>query len=398
MAKIAGDKSDIIKAVPMACADEDTAVEFLEDMRWEREPSCPRCGDVDVYMMKDRKTGERSSRYLWRCRGCARQFTVRIGTIMEDSRIPMRHWCFAFWAACSSKKGVSALQIKRQTGLTYKSALFLMHRVRYAMNGAANSGPLSGDVEHDATYVGGKIRPRTNRGKRRPRGYKRMENKTPVIAVVERSGQARAEVTTNVTSANLAKHIRENVDPGAARLHTDEASQGEFKRSSQHLRKEEELRWRQASADGRIELCVRRWVHPVVPRWGAGSIGRGFGKKLLEGCRARSRRWQPACLPLLGRAGFANVVACHLSVFVLCRGATYRSSSEKRLRFFKPAVVAYVRSPGSCAAHRRRSRENCGGTQQREVETSSIEPRPPNGMPIGERSVRKLPNSLRTAN
>ena len=180
--------------------------------------------------------------------------------------------------------------------------------------------------------------------------------------------------------------------------HSDRGVQGEFKRSSQHLRKEEELRWRQASADGRIELCVRRWVHPVVPRWGAGSIGRGFGKKLLEGCRARSRRWQPACLPLLGRAGFANVVVCHLSVFVLCRGATYRSSSEKRLRFFKPAVVAYVRSPGSCAAHRRRSRENCGGTQQREVETSSIEPRPPNGMPIGERSVRKLPNSLGTAN
>ena len=180
--------------------------------------------------------------------------------------------------------------------------------------------------------------------------------------------------------------------------HSDLGTQGEFKRSSQHLRKEEELRWRQASADGRIELCVRRWVHPVVPRWGAGSIGRGFGKKLLEGCRARNRRWQPACLPLLGRAGFANVVACHLSVFVLCRGATYRSSSEKRLRFFKPSVVAYVRSPGSCAAHRRRSRENCGGTQQREVETSSIEPRPPNGMPIGERSVRKLPNSLRTAN
>ena len=180
--------------------------------------------------------------------------------------------------------------------------------------------------------------------------------------------------------------------------HSVVLTEGEFKRSSQHLRKEEELRWRQASADGRIELCVRRWVHPVVPRWGAGSIGRGFGKKLLEGCRARSRRWQPACLPLLERAGFANVVACHLSVFVLCRGATYRSSSEKRLRFFKPAVVAYVRSPGSCAAHRRRSRENCGGTQQREVETSSIEPRPPNGMPIGERSVRKLPNSLRTAN
>ena len=142
------------------------------------------------------------------------------------------------------------------------------------------------------------------------------------------------------------------------------------------------------------EMMVEAYVSGVSQRKIRDELS--FGKKLLEGCRARSRRWQPACLPLLERAGFANVVACHLSVFVLCRGATYRSSSEKRLRFFKPAVVAYVRSPGSCAAHRRRSRENCGGTQQREVETSSIEPRPPNGMPIGERSVRKLPNSLRT--
>ena len=157
--------------------------------------------------------------------------------------------------------------------------------------------------------------------------------------------------------------------------HSDRGVQGGFKRSSQHLKKEEELRWRQASADGRIELYVRRCVHPVVPRWDAGSIGRGSGRKSLEGCRARSRRWQPACLPLLARAGFANVVACHLSVFVLCRGATYRSSSEKRLRFFMLAVAACARSPGSWAAHRRRSRENCGGTQQHEVETSSIEPR-----------------------
>ena len=182
------------------------------------------------------------------------------------------------------------------------------------------------------------------------------------------------------------------------RPHSARCVQGGFKRSSQHLKKEEELRWRQASADGRIELYVRRCVHPVVPRWDAGSIGRGSGRKSLEGCRARSRRWQPACLPLLARAGFANVVACHLSVFVLCRGATYRSSSEKRLRFFMLAVAACARSPGSWAAHRRRSRENCGGTQQHEVETSSIEPQPPNGMPIDERDVRKLPNSLQTAN
>ena len=198
----------------------------------------------------------------------------------------------------------------------------------------------------------------------------------------------------------LEQAICDREEDEAERLvhHSDRGVQGGFKRSSQHLKKEEELRWRQASADGRIELYVRRCVHPVVPRWDAGSIGRGSGRKSLEGCRARSRRWQPACLPLLARAGFANVVACHLSVFVLCRGATYRSSSEKRLRFFMLAVAACARSPGSWAAHRRRSRENCGGTQQHEVETSRIEPQPPNGMPIDERDVRKLPNSLQTAN
>ena len=141
-----------------------------------------------------------------------------------------------------------------------------------------------------------------------------------------------------------------------------------------------------ASADGFTRSS------PVgAPGASAEVLGRSCSRAVERGVGGGSRRVSRCW----GRAGFANVVACHLSVFVLCRGATYRSSSEKRLRFFKPAVVAYVRSPGSCAAHRRRSRENCGGTQQREVETSSIEPRPPNGMPIGERSVRKLPNSLR---
>lgn len=132
--KVASDKSEIVTSIPLACADEQAAVEFLEDHRWGDCPGCPRCGDTDVYQMKDAKTGERNKRFLWRCRGCKKQFTVRIGTVFEDSRIHLRHWCYALWAACSSKKGVSALQIKRQTGLTYKSALFVMQRIRYAMS------------------------------------------------------------------------------------------------------------------------------------------------------------------------------------------------------------------------------------------------------------------------
>ena len=135
--KVASDKSEVIARIPMACANEAAAVEFMEELRFGDDPFCPRCGSVDVYQMKDRKTGERNRRFLWRCRDCERQYSVRIGTVMEESAIPLHVWCFAFWAACSSKKGVSALQIQRQSGLSYKSALFLMHRIRYAMAGSA---------------------------------------------------------------------------------------------------------------------------------------------------------------------------------------------------------------------------------------------------------------------
>ena len=150
--KVATDKSAIVTAIPFACANERAAVEFMELQRWEGEAPCPRCGDMNVYQMQDRQTGERQKNYRWRCRGCQQQFTVRVGTVMEDSPIPLRHWCLAFYLACTAKKGVSAMQIKRQTGLSYKSALFLMHRIHYAMQ-PEHDTPLSGTVEVDQTYV-----------------------------------------------------------------------------------------------------------------------------------------------------------------------------------------------------------------------------------------------------
>ncbi len=156
MDKVAKDKSAIVAALPKACSDESTAVEFLEAQRWNGSPFCPRCEAKDVYQLRGRD-GKRNKRFLWVCRDCGDQFTVRINTVFEDSRIPLRHWCYAFWAACASKKGVSALQIKRQTGLSYKSALFLMHRIRYAMT-PPRSPRLDGTVEVDETYVGGKPR------------------------------------------------------------------------------------------------------------------------------------------------------------------------------------------------------------------------------------------------
>src|SRR6266513_1416383 len=156
MGKVAQNGSQVVAELPRACSDELAAVEFLERQRWGDSPACPRCGATDVYQMKGRD-GERNTRFLWACRDCGDQYTVRIGTVFEDSRIPLRHWCYAFWAACASKKGVSALQIKRQTGVSYKSALFMMHRIRWAM-AEAPTGPLGGIVEADETYVGGKPR------------------------------------------------------------------------------------------------------------------------------------------------------------------------------------------------------------------------------------------------
>lgn len=224
-AKIAKDKSDIVAELPLACSDEDAAVEFMERQRWGDSPACVHCGDTNVYQMRDRKTGGRNKRYLWRCRGCGKQYTVRVGTVMEDSQIPLRHWCYAFWAACSSKKGVSALQIKRQTGLSYKSALFLMHRIRWAMAPVEYDRKLNGTVEVDETYVGGKPRKRSPGWPMRPskkgRRTGRGTPKQPVVALVERDGDVRTQVVTNVTAENLKGAIREHVDRDA-RIVTDE--------------------------------------------------------------------------------------------------------------------------------------------------------------------------------
>lgn len=108
---------------------------FLEEQRgWmaDTDATCPKCGVVGESRRLKAKDGSRSARILWRCGACKAQFTVKVGTIMQDSPIPARYWCLAFFRAASSKRGISALQIQGETGLSYKSALFLMHRIRWA--------------------------------------------------------------------------------------------------------------------------------------------------------------------------------------------------------------------------------------------------------------------------
>ena len=214
-------KSDFIKTLPAVCADETKAVEFFEAQRWGDSPRCPHCESEDVYKMTGRD-GTRNKRFLWRCRKCAEQYTVRIGTVYEDSRLPLRHWAYAFWRASTSKKGVAALEIQRQCQISYKSALFLMHRIRFAMAGNSGSTPkLFGTLEVDETYCGGSPRHEKGVNPIKPGGFRKTSNKTPVVAMVRRGGEIRTEVVPTVTYKNLREFVNKNIVKGSV-INTDQ--------------------------------------------------------------------------------------------------------------------------------------------------------------------------------
>lgn len=214
----------VITELPIACADEKAAVEFMEEQRWGDHPACPSCGSLNVYMMMDSKDPtKRQANFRWRCREkvCHQQFTVRIGTVFEDSRAPLRHWCFVFWRAATSKKGVSALEIHRQTGLSYKTCLFMLHRVRCAMD-QSDLEPLGGIVEVDETFIGGKPRRRNNVAKAgRPKAGGTRGKKQPVMGMLERGGRVRPKVIADVRASTLREVIDQNVDK-SARIMTDD--------------------------------------------------------------------------------------------------------------------------------------------------------------------------------
>jgi len=207
--------SPILAALKVAANSEASAVEFLESQRWGDAPACPRCGDANVYKMM---SGEnRNANFRWRCNGCKKMFTVRTNTVFEESRLPLRVWVFAFWRACASKKGCSALELSRQMEITHKSALFVLRRIRHGLGYDVNHDPkmLTGTVEVDETYIGGK--PRYKKTTKRGRGT----DKAPVLAMVQRGGDVRMQMMERVTSKDLADAIAANASV-SARLITDE--------------------------------------------------------------------------------------------------------------------------------------------------------------------------------
>ena len=195
--------------------DADKARAFLEQRRWPNGPVCPHCGGQEAYKLTPKPGSKKPVRPgVYKCKACEEQFTVTVNTIFEDSHIPLHKWLLAFHLLCASKKGMSAHQLHRMLGVTYKTAWFMAHRIRYAMSQPSFAAKLKGVVECDETYVGGK-------GKTQHRGRATGKTKTPIVALVKRGGEVRSFPVTRVTAENLADVIRKNVDR-TAHLCTDE--------------------------------------------------------------------------------------------------------------------------------------------------------------------------------
>jgi|SRR3990167_5512903 len=209
-------------------SDEDAAQAFFEKIRWPNGIACVHCGSMKVYELQPKEGSKRSrkSLKLWKCGDCQGQFTVTVGTVFEDSHIPLHKWLLALHLLCSSKKGMSAHQLHRMLGITYKSAWFMAHRIRYAMS-QPTGNMLRGIVEADETYIGGRAHGKRGRG---------AENKVPVFTLIERNGRARSTTVANVTGQNLKGIIRRSVDPRAV-IMTDSfaAYRGLKKEFADHL-------------------------------------------------------------------------------------------------------------------------------------------------------------------
>jgi transposase-like protein len=183
-----------------AFTNEDAGRKALEALRWPDGPICPHCGNADQDKIAMGQ-GKAHRAGLYYCAACNGQFTVTVGTVMEDTKIPLSKWLFAMHLMGASKKGMSALQLQRMLGVSYKTAWFLCHRIREAMN-PTKPGPIGGQnkvVEADETLIG---------GKKKNRAFaKTAPKKHTVLALVDRDGESRSFHVADVSAKTLREKI-----------------------------------------------------------------------------------------------------------------------------------------------------------------------------------------------
>jgi transposase-like protein len=188
--------------------------EYLVARRWPNGVTCPRCGSSDVLFL------ENYNRWHCRAKHEAPQFTLKTGTVMEDSPIGLDKWLTAMWQIVNCKNGISSCEVHRAIGITQKSAWFMDHRIRFAL-GMESAGKLSGHVEADETFIGGKARNMHKAKRARKITGTGGKDKTVVMGIMERGGNVRAMVVDNRKKKTVQAHVREHVEAGAA-IFTDE--------------------------------------------------------------------------------------------------------------------------------------------------------------------------------
>lgn len=196
--------------------DEQVCIHTVAQMRWPNGPVCPACEHKDHYYLKTQKR--------WKCKECGRQFSVKLGTIFEDSPLGLDKWLAALWMLVNCKNGVSSYEVGRALGVTQKSAWFMLHRLRLALqSGSINKlgGPGS-EVEVDETFIGGKAR-NMHKSKKIGKGFEKrgIVGKTIVMGILERGGKVSTKVINERDVQTLQSHVRASVEQGTS-VFTDE--------------------------------------------------------------------------------------------------------------------------------------------------------------------------------
>ncbi len=182
---------------------EQVCIEHLKAIRWGDGEYCPYCGCNHVYEFKDGKT--------FKCKDCRKRFSIKVGTIFEDSKVKLQKWFVAIYLITAHKKGISSLQLSRDIGVTQKTAWFMLHRLRVAVQTESFKEPLKNTVEVDETYVGGKEKNK-HAHKRTPGTQGRnTKTKTAVVGMVERHGKVKAQKVNDVKGQTVKRIVTDNI-------------------------------------------------------------------------------------------------------------------------------------------------------------------------------------------
>src|SRR5438552_5061131 len=194
-------------------ADEDRALDFMKSSRWpDGVVQCPTCGSEEVSVL--------STRRIWKCKKThtKRQFSVKVGTVLEDSPIALDKWLCGFWLIANAKNGISSYELHRSIGVTQKTAWFMLHRIRLSMQDGSIE-KMKGTVEADETFIGG-LRANMHASKKAQRKATGSEGMTPVMGLLERNSpdrhsRVRVKVVKNTRKSELQTQVREHVEKGA---------------------------------------------------------------------------------------------------------------------------------------------------------------------------------------